>query len=110
MIFYLHTFTISPNPGGALPIYPYVCNGCKHAFTALEKIIQRNELKTCPVCGKSASRNTITACGINTRGAGTGDSIRTPRHAKPLGDTANLPTVGRDGKLYATDGKTILAE
>lgn len=53
-----------------MPMYEYVCTGCKQKFDRLLPMAQRDEEQVCPMCGATAVRNAITAFGC----AGSADS------------------------------------
>lgn len=82
-----------------MPSYDYACETCETRFSKIRRISERHDPLPCPTCTEPANKLT-TGCAINTRGAGTGDRSHSPKGA--------LPTVGRDGKLYSADGKTVL--
>jgi len=93
-----------------VPTYDYTCTACPIHFSKRRRITERNDPIDCPSCGAPATKR-LTGCAINTSGAGTKTSLRVPPgRPRPLGGTANLPIVGRDGKLYSADRKTLLQE
>jgi len=51
-----------------MPIFEYICNECKNEFEEL--VFSQDELPPCPKCGANKVRKLMSACAIQTDGAG----------------------------------------
>jgi putative FmdB family regulatory protein len=54
---------------GTMPLYEYLCNACAHRF---ERIVKFSDppLKTCPLCGRDAIHQLISAPAVHFKGSG----------------------------------------
>ena len=90
-----------------MPTYDYVCADCKHTFTEITTIADRDKM-VCPACGSTRTeRDRMAAPAVIS---GRSNSSTPPRIPKPAGfNSAELPYVAYDGSLMSADGtKKIL--
>lgn len=97
-----------------MPVYDYKCAVCAHRFDLIQKISER-DFAQCPECEGAAERQ-VSVVAAPVRGGGGWSSpppgspapAVSPRDRLKGVDTNSLPVVGRDGKLYSADGKSVL--
>ena len=53
-----------------MPIYEYKCNACQAEFEEL--VSGQNDLPPCPKCGSDKVSKLMSACAVQTEGAGGG--------------------------------------
>lgn len=96
-----------------MPFYEYVCEACG-PYTRKKKISERAH-DVCD-CGSEAAKAVTAPAGAYVRGGGAaahaGSSSSTQRNTHGVSLTKqqsdSLPVVGRDGKLYSSDGSRVL--
>jgi putative FmdB family regulatory protein len=88
-----------------MPIYEYGCPGCGLNFDQLKAMSER-KFHRCPACGDQAQQQVTAPTRAIIRGepGGTVKNIHAPPRIKKM-DTSQLPYVGRDGRLYNSEGK-----
>jgi putative FmdB family regulatory protein len=102
-----------------MPFYDYECSSCGQRYSRRKPMSQR-DADTCD-CGGAAKKSISAPAGAFVRGggaaahAGRRSPVRTQRKtAGPANLTReqvdSLPVVGRDGKLYSSDGKNVIRE
>jgi putative FmdB family regulatory protein len=92
-------------PGGEetkLPLYPYRCKECGHRFEKIQKFGAKPE-KVCPKCGGALER-TLTAPGLNFKGAGWYVNDYAPKSSKSSSKSA--PAEKKAGGEARTESKT----
>ena len=86
-----------------MPLYPYRCTQCGHRFEKIQKFNAEPE-KACPKCGGALER-TLTAPGLNFKGAGWYVNDYAPKSGSSSGDGATAEkkpeTKGDAGKSEA---------
>ena len=90
-----------------MPTYTFRCMDCTQLWARDVPMAERNN-QSCPGCDSTDVQRPVTGVqGLKIPGAHR--TVR--RHTPSLNgiDTSQLPTVGRDGRLYSADGKKVLA-
>lgn len=93
-----------------MPLYPYRCTECGHRFEKIQKFGAEPE-KVCPKCG-SALERTLTAPGLNFKGAGWYVNDYAPRSASSNSGSGggsaseSAPAEKKTGSETKTESKT----